>query len=261
MSKVYNFFLDIDGTLLGRGQTQLSQEVEKALRFAQSKGSRIFINTGRTKAFIPKYLKELDCIDGFCCGCGTYVEYRGKTVYEFYMTREKLYELGKLFVDYKLTSDLIYEGYDNMYYIGETLPWFTANNFIKVDDPEYFLKCETEPKVHKFSTHNNDDRRTSFFDDIKCDYDVMIFPHYVEGVPLGYNKGKAMKITEDLLCLDPSLSVAIGDSLNDAAMLRYAATSVAMGNATDEVKAMCTDLTDTVDNDGVAKIIYKLMKQ
>ena len=88
----------------------------------------------------------------------------------------------------------------------------------------------------------------------------MHFPTYSETVPIGYDKGRALKIAEELLGLDPSLSVAVGDSMNDAAMLQYAATSVAMGNATDEVKAMCDLVTDTVDNDGVAKIIYQLMK-
>ena len=259
MGNIYNFFLDIDGTMLGRGKNMLSEPLIDALHYAQSKGSKIFTNTGRTKAFVPYQLKTLDCFDGLCCGCGTYVEHKGKTIYEYYMSRDELVSLSEKFISHRLTSDLIFEGYERMYYIGETLPWFTDQGFIKVEDPNYFRNVKFEPKVHKFSTHNNEDKRYEFFDEIKNDFEIMIFPHSVEGVPIGYDKGRAMKITEELLGLDPALSVAVGDSMNDAAMLRYAATSVAMGNATDEVKAMCDRVTDTVDNDGVAKLIYEMM--
>ena len=259
MGKIYNFFLDIDGTMLAKGKQTLSPRLVEALKFAQSQGSKIFINTGRTKAFVPYGLKTNDCFDGLCCGCGTYVEYQGKTVYEHYLSREKLTELCELYLKHELNSDIIFEGYERMYYLGEALPWFNSNSFIKINNPNYFKTAGFEPKVHKFSTHNKEEKSAVFFDEISSDYDIMIFPNYAEGVPVGFDKGKAMQITEELLSLDPKLSVAVGDSLNDAAMLKYAATSVAMGNATDEVKSMCDIITDTVENDGVAKLIYDLM--
>lgn len=49
--------------------------------------------------------------------------------------------------------------------------------------------------------------------------------------------------------------MACGDSSNDAAMLRAAGFAVAMGNATEEIKALADAVTDTNDADGVAKAI------
>ena len=40
-------------------------------------------------------------------------------------------------------------------------------------------------------------------------------------------------------------------------MLRHAGIGIAMGNARDEVKAAAHYVTDTVDEDGVAKAIQK----
>ena len=49
--------------------------------------------------------------------------------------------------------------------------------------------------------------------------------------------------------------MAFGDGGNDIAMLKHAGVGVAMGNASDEVKACADMVTDSVDDDGVAKAL------
>lgn len=53
--------------------------------------------------------------------------------------------------------------------------------------------------------------------------------------------------------------MAVGDAGNDLSMLEYAYHSVAMGNATPEVKAACRYTTATNDECGVAQIIEKVI--
>ena len=53
--------------------------------------------------------------------------------------------------------------------------------------------------------------------------------------------------------------MAVGDAANDLSMLEYAAHSVAMGNATQEVIAACRYCTATNDELGVAKIIGRVL--
>jgi len=53
--------------------------------------------------------------------------------------------------------------------------------------------------------------------------------------------------------------MACGDSSNDAAMLRHAGISVAMGNAEDEVKAESLMVTKTNKDHGVAYAIRELV--
>ena len=63
---------------------------------------------------------------------------------------------------------------------------------------------------------------------------------------------------EEKLNLPHESTVAIGDSENDLPMLRYCAVSIAMGNASEEIKKLCTEVTDTAANDGVTKAIAKI---
>ena len=262
MSKKRNFFLDIDGTMLIRGRQELTDTLIEALRYARSKGCKVFVNTGRTKVFIPYSIKTLDCFDGFVCGCGTYIECNGKTLNEYYIDTDELIRLTDTFKAYMPNSNILFEGYERMYYFGVPQPWFASEGFIPIESSDYFKEVAFDVKIHKFSIHGSteDKDRAEFFRIISDKFHTLEFPHYCESIPLGYDKGAAIRITEKALGLDPSLCIAIGDSMNDAAMLKYAATSVAMGNSPDEVKAMCDNVIDTVDNDGVAKYIYEIIK-
>ena len=57
MEATYNFFIDIDGTLKPRGKKEISPKVLESLAYARSKGCKIFINTARSYANVPAYLK------------------------------------------------------------------------------------------------------------------------------------------------------------------------------------------------------------
>ena len=54
-------------------------------------------------------------------------------------------------------------------------------------------------------------------------------------------------------------TMAVGDTENDMAIVKAAHIGVAMGNATDELKAQADYVTDTNENDGVAKAIRHFM--
>jgi len=49
--------------------------------------------------------------------------------------------------------------------------------------------------------------------------------------------------------------VAIGDNYNDQGMIEFAGMGVAMGNAPNNIKAIANHVTDTNNNDGVAKAL------
>jgi hydroxymethylpyrimidine pyrophosphatase-like HAD family hydrolase len=49
--------------------------------------------------------------------------------------------------------------------------------------------------------------------------------------------------------------IAIGDGNNDLSMIQFAGLGVAMGNASEEIKAQADFVTDTNMNDGVAKVV------
>lgn len=81
-------------------------------------------------------------------------------------------------------------------------------------------------------------------------------PGWIDVTAGGLSKATAMEHIRTMLGVHPGRTVAVGDSGNDREMLRWAATPVAMGNATEEIKhAVATlqgETTGSVWQDGAA---------
>ena len=73
------------------------------------------------------------------------------------------------------------------------------------------------------------------------------------------SKGNALKVIAENLGVASEDVVAIGDNHNDIGMLRFAGLGVAMGNASDEVKAAADYVTLSNAEEGVATVIEKLV--
>ncbi len=84
-------------------------------------------------------------------------------------------------------------------------------------------------------------------------------PLYCEIICPGVSKAAAVKILAQKLKIDRAEVAAIGDSDNDLPMLKVAGTSIAMGNATDEVKAACDFTTGLCEDDGFAEAVRRLV--
>ena len=72
-------------------------------------------------------------------------------------------------------------------------------------------------------------------------------------------KGIALEKLAETLGVELNETMAIGDNLNDISMLKRVGTSVAMGNATSEVKAIADVVTGENTHDGVAEAIEKVL--
>ncbi len=84
-------------------------------------------------------------------------------------------------------------------------------------------------------------------------------PFFLEFMHKSVDKGTGLKQLADYLHIDREEIIACGDEGNDYSMIKYAGLGVAMGNAIDSVKEIANYITDTNDNDGVAKMIEKFI--
>jgi hydroxymethylpyrimidine pyrophosphatase-like HAD family hydrolase len=85
-------------------------------------------------------------------------------------------------------------------------------------------------------------------------------PLNIEVNPLGVTKAAGLQVVADYIGIDPSQVVAIGDSLNDLPMIRWAGLGIAMGNAQPEVKAEADWVTTSCDEHGVAYAVDQLLR-
>jgi hydroxymethylpyrimidine pyrophosphatase-like HAD family hydrolase len=77
-------------------------------------------------------------------------------------------------------------------------------------------------------------------------------------MPKGIDKGSALARIADILGVNAGEVMAIGDSMNDEAMIRWAGMGVAMANGDAHIKNIAGLVTDnTNDDDGVAEVIEK----
>ncbi len=78
-------------------------------------------------------------------------------------------------------------------------------------------------------------------------------------MPSGVSKGGGLRRLAQLLGIDLSEVMAVGDNLNDLEMLDVAGLGVAMGNASPETKARADHVTASVDDEGVARAIERFI--
>lgn len=96
--------------------------------------------------------------------------------------------------------------------------------------------------------------------EIKQKYSV-VRSHYnnLEFLSPSANKAIALENLSNKLGIHLDEVIAIGDAGNDINMIKLAGLGIAMGNAFDNVKEVADYITDTNDNNGVAKVIEKFI--
>lgn len=83
--------------------------------------------------------------------------------------------------------------------------------------------------------------------------------YIIEMIKRGVNKAVGLRKVADSLGIPRERMIAFGDENNDLEMLAYAGRGIAMGNASDQVKQIADEVTDTNEKDGIAKYIEKVL--
>jgi hydroxymethylpyrimidine pyrophosphatase-like HAD family hydrolase len=85
--------------------------------------------------------------------------------------------------------------------------------------------------------------------------------YYLDVTPPGCNKGTFVEAIAKRLGVLTDKVATIGDMENDLAMFKKSGMSIAMGNATDEVKKAATLVTASNEDEGFAKAIEMILKR
>jgi len=252
----YCFFLDIDGTIVDRGKIP-TEAFLRVIDKARSQGHRFFINTARTRTNVSPETFHLDKLDGLCAGCGMTVIYRGETVFEAHLPPETAFETVEAIQACQPNAIFALETVDGLFYSDEVLQEERPDR-IGFKNADELRKSYPNIKLQKLATYHGDKFSKETAENVASIYTAYFHAHYTELVPHGYDKGRAVKVVEQVLGVPHESTVAIGDSHNDVPMMEYCAYSVAMDNAPDDVKAICDTVTESVENDGAAKAIARL---
>lgn len=245
-------FFDIDGTLWD-AQMQIPQSTIAAIRQLRQNGHYAFICSGRSRASIcaPRLFDV--GFDGVLAGCGTYIEFDGKVVYENLMTCAQRAEvLGVLDA---LHMPVIIEGREDLF---ADLTAFAADKYVaylKGELGEHMRdrsELTDETPVSKVSAECSPDTLDAFCAALGGKYELVFHESVVvEILPKGFSKAVGIERACGLLGIAHEDTYAFGDSTNDLEMLSYVAHGAAMGNASDNAKAAAEYVTSDIHEDGI----------
>ena len=85
-------------------------------------------------------------------------------------------------------------------------------------------------------------------------------PFFMELTPPGIDKANSLDRLLEITGLKREELIACGDGFNDVSMIKLAGLGVAMANAQEAVKEVADEVTVSNDEDGVALIVGKYMK-
>ena len=246
--------LDVDGTLVSFETHKVLPSSVDALRKIHDGGIRIVIATGRAAGD----LHEIADVpyDGIIALNGADCVLRDGTVIRKHLIPKddfkKAMEIAKAF-DFAVAIEL-----DEGVFVNRLTP--TVERIAKIvehpipavvdigelfDRKEccqlcFYIDDEMEQKVMSFLPNLSLSRWHPLFADVNV---------------AGISKATGLSVFADYYGIGMTEIMACGDGGNDIPMLKVAGIGVAMGNASEIVKASANFVTDTVENDGLCKAL------
>lgn len=268
-------FLDVDGTIIDSGETIADSTID-AVRTARANGHLVYLCTGRADIEIYPSIRDIG-FDGAITAGGGFAAVGDELVISRTMPPDAVARMVNFY------EELGYDFYLQSY--TEIFPSAGVHNrFVTYLDRDLRRADTSRPDVEQTADRDEHPALKAYADVRPFDVsgiaksvflgnDMTAFdrvsetlsdqfhvitgtiPHLGGGsgeVTLhGVNKGTTILQLLDHLGLDVADSIGIGDSSNDIEMLQLTGVGIAMGNATDTIKAHADEVTTAVLDDGV----------
>ncbi|CAK8584279.1 Cof-type HAD-IIB family hydrolase [Priestia megaterium] len=230
--------LDMDGTLLNN-QQEISTENREAITKAQEQGVHVVLSTGRSLLTCREYAQSLQLSSYLITVNGSEIwDESGELVERKLIDASSIEKMWNLTQEHKLnfwavTTDKVWRD--------EFPEDIASQEWLKFgyDIPDDALREEVLKQIAGISDFEISNSSLT----------------NLEINALGINKAKGIMTVCERLGITMDEVIAMGDSLNDMAMIEAAGCGIAMGNAQEAVKEAADWVTDTNVNNGVAKAI------
>ena len=248
MNNIKIAFFDIDGTLRDINSERISKKVFYTLKELKSKGIIICIATGRAPMTLPDF-EDVE-FDAYVTFNGSYCYNNNGTIYSNSISNNDV----KILLDNasKMNRAVSIASKKRL-----------AANGSDVDLEEYYNIAKLELEVSKdFDKVAEDDiyqvmlgcRKEEYGTILKNTKNVKItawWDRAVDIIPLDGGKGNGVSKVLEHFGIDRNEAIAFGDGNNDIEMFEVVGNTVAMGNASDELKEIATDVCKTAADDGI----------
>ncbi len=253
---------DIDGTIL-IPECEFSKGVKDCIHALKGNGIKVVLVTGRMHKAALQIAKELDLDTPVVSYQGGLVCENGKILYEEYLSESQANKI----IDWAKTEKIHINLYNNDILYSESDD-YEIERYSKRQNVDFtvrlFEKIE-KTKVNKilaidYNDANRIDKYEKELPKIFPElYIVKSTANFLEFSNPKASKYHAVKFLQRYWNLKDDEILTIGDHNNDIELLKAGGIKVAMGNATEDLKAVADYLTDTVQNDGFVKAVEKFV--
>lgn len=261
---------DLDGTLLN-SEKSISAQTRAALERAADSGAFLVPATGRLHMGIPGEVLSLPSVRYVIAVNGAAVcdMEMNQILYRAELDRQEALDL----MDYMDALPAIYGWYQNgqgfipsRFY--DKMEAYAHAPWLLESMKSCYLPTDT-PKETLFEQEGGPQKLQLYFRDPEARLKALAdmekrFPQYAISSSLPINieisapdatKGQALSFLTSYLKLKREDTIAFGDGTNDISMICQAGLGVAMGNSAPEVLEAADEITDTNDQDGIAKVL------
>ena len=257
-------FIDSDGTLKD-SNGEISERVKKAIQENRKNGNKIIINTSRPRYQILNVMEEVLADDIVISSNGSeiYDSKNKKIIFNFFIEYDELIKL----VEYAYLNDIrLILTMDNYDYVtknirNENQKLLDKNNYknelINCNVKQCMFIDKNSNKIFKLKDILSKNGKLNIVDE--CNEKSKYFENWFSIVNSNCSKGNALKILIKYLNIPIENTIAIGNDKNDISMFEEAELSVAVANASEDIKNKVDYVTLSNDEDGVAIFLETLL--
>ncbi|MBR1416469.1 MAG: HAD family hydrolase [Bacilli bacterium] len=256
----YAIFIDIDGTLLNDNNI-VSNRTKNIIHNIIDLGHKVVLCTGRTRIYAEKISKEI--------GASSYViSSNGAEIYD-YKENKVIYSS---LISKSVIVDILHEIKNR-----------NAKITLAIDNIEYIIGKKYNyyqkyiPKNYNSFINNHNTKQAmiiaqnkdlkilrdviSVYDDVEITNKNTILEEqgsWFSIVKKGTSKGESIKEFCNYFNISNENIISIGNDYNDIPMFNQSKISIAVSNAIEDLKNKADIITESNNNDGVAKALEKL---
>lgn len=242
--------LDVDGTMVDYDNV-MTDPVRESIRAVAAAGIEVVISTGRS---VPGVLNAADKLDleGYAIASNGSVvmSYRPLEIVHqvTFDASEAVHRIVERLPDALVAVEEMGVGYR----VNKPFPSGEINGTMTVQPVAELVAEPVTRVIIRSPEHSADD-----FHEIVADLGLGDTNYYVgytawlDLAPEGVSKASGLDVLCQRLGLEAADVLAVGDGNNDVEMLTWAGRGVAMGQATDPVKAAADAVTGAIDADGL----------
>lgn len=281
--------IDLDGTLLDP-YGQITERCKIAIQNAIDKGTKVVLASGRGVISVRNFANEVGTNEYAICGNGAIVyDFKEESIiYNKFLSKKKVLQLIKICEE----NSIYYSIYTQNSIITKSLNYnvlfYHQENASKPDGKKTNI-CITED-VYQYVLNRKEEDYTKI---TICDDNNIIFNSIIrilravkaiDVLDVGHMSRKLMKLGTEIhsieyfyteitnentdkwnalefliqkMGIDKEEVIAIGDNINDKTMIENAGLGVAMANSAPYIQKMADIVTESNNEDGVAKVIEK----